>query len=162
MIKRNYLRICCGGVALLAITFSARAVTNITVKVTVVEPLSCIINNNRPIEVNFDEVMTTQVDGNNYRQLVNYSMSCSGQNKNAMKLQVQGDGASFNSGLLKTSATGLGIQLLNGDSKLPVNSWLNFTYPNIPKLYAVPVKQNGITLGVGEFTAGATMKVDYQ
>lgn len=162
MIKRNYLRICCGSVALLAITFSAKAVTNVTVKVTVVESLSCVINDNMPIEVNFGEVMTTRVDGSNYRQLVKYGMSCTGQNKNAMKLQVQGNSASFNSSLLRTSATGLGIQLLNGDSKLPVNSWLNFTYPNIPKLYAVPVQQDGVTLGVGEFTAGATMKVDYQ
>lgn len=147
---------------LVAMPLSVQAATTVTVKVTVVAPPPCVINGNRTIEVDFGEVMTTRVDGKNYRTAVNYSLSCSGQSKNAMKLQVQGTGAAFDSTVLKTNKTGLGIQLQQGGSKLAVNSWLNFTYPNTPELWAVPVKQSGVSLSGGEFTAGATLKVAYQ
>ncbi len=149
-------------VLLSAAPLLAHTATTVTVKVTVVAPPPCVINGNRTIEVDFNEVMIAQIDGKNYRMPVNYSLSCSGQSKNSMKLQVQGTGAAFDSTVLKTNKTGLGIQLQQGGSKLAVNSWLNFTYPNTPELWAVPVKPSGVTLSVGEFTAGATMKVDYQ
>ncbi len=138
------------------------AATTVTVKVTVVAPPPCTINDDRPIEVDFGDVMTTRVDGDNYRMPVNYTLSCDGASSNAMKLQVQGNGASFDGSVLQTNKVGLGIKLQQGDSKLAVNSWLNFTYPNAPALWAVPVKQSGATLTGGEFTAGATMKVAYQ
>lgn len=134
----------------------------VTIKVAVLAPPPCVINDDQPIEVEFGEVMTTRVDGTNYRQNVNYTLSCTGATANAMKLQVQGTGAGFDSKVLRTQKTGLGIALLQGGSRWSVNSWLNFTYPNRPVLAAVPVKQDGITLSGGEFTAGATMKVAYQ
>lgn len=134
----------------------------VTVTVTVLEPPSCIINDDRPIEVNFGEVLTTRVDGSHYRMPVVYSLSCKGAPSNAMKLQMQGSGAAFDSTVLRTSNAGLGIQLQQGSSKLAMNSWLNFTYPNVPSLWAVPVKQSGVTLSGGSFSAGATLKVAYQ
>ncbi|MGL1813972.1 UNVERIFIED_CONTAM: fimbrial protein [Serratia marcescens] len=147
---------------LTAFPIMALAVTTVTVKVTVVAPPSCVINDDKPIEVDFGEVMTTRVDGSNYRLPVTYTLDCKDAPSNAMKLQVQGAGADFDGTVLQTNKTGLGIELQQGDAKLPVNGWLNFTYPNKPELWAVPVKQNGATLTGGEFTAGATMKVDYQ
>ncbi|WP_256814432.1 MULTISPECIES: fimbrial protein [unclassified Serratia (in: enterobacteria)] len=134
----------------------------VTVKVTVVAPPPCVINDDRPIEVEFGDVMTTRVDGDNYKMPVNYTLSCTGGTSNAMKLQVKGNGAAFDATVLQTNKTGLGIELRQGDGKLAVNSWLNFTYPNKPELWAVPVKQAGTTLTGGEFSAGATMAVDYQ
>ncbi|AKG69580.1 TPA: fimbrial protein [Serratia fonticola] len=140
----------------------AAATATVTVKVTVVAPLPCMINDDRPIEVEFGDVMTTRVDGDNYKMPVNYTLSCTGPASNAMKLQVKGTGAAFDATVLQTKITGLGIELRHGDSKMAVNSWLNFTYPNKPELWAVPVKQAGATLAGGEFSAGATMAVDYQ
>ncbi|MGF6191422.1 fimbrial protein [Serratia sp. 2723] len=134
----------------------------VTVKVTVVAPPPCVINDDRPIDVEFGDVMTTRVDGDNYKMVVNYTLSCPGAPSNAMKLQVKGTGAAFDATVLQTNKTGLGIELRQGDSKLAVNGWLNFTYPNKPELWAVPVKQRGATLTGGEFSAGATMAVDYQ
>ncbi|WP_253893527.1 fimbrial protein [Serratia marcescens] len=152
----------CLGVLLAAAPLMLQAATTVTVKVTVMAPPPCVINGNRTIEVDFNEVVIAQIDGKNYRTPVRYSLSCSGQSKNAMKLQVQGTGAPFDTSVLKTNKTGLGIQLQQGDSKLALNSWLNFTYPNAPTLWVVPIKQSGAALSGGEFTAGATMKVDYQ
>ncbi|WP_420067297.1 fimbrial protein [Serratia ureilytica] len=136
--------------------------TTVTVKVTVVAPPPCVINDDRPVEVEFGDVMTTRVDGDNYKMPVNYTLSCPGASSNAMKLQVKGTGAAFDATVLQTNKTGLGIELRQGDSKLAVNGWLNFTYPNKPELWAVPVKQRGATLTGGEFSAGATMEVAYQ
>lgn len=147
---------------LAALPLMSRADSTITVKVTVLAPPPCTINNDRPIEVIFGDVMTTSVDGNNYRMPVNYTLLCTGGSHNAMKLQIQGNGAPFNNTLLQTDKTGLAIELQQEGSKLAVNNWVNFTYPNKPVLWAVPVKQSGVTLTGGEFSASATMKVDYQ
>lgn len=148
---------------LAGIPLMAGAITStVTIKVTVLTPPPCVINNDRQIEVEFGDVMTTRVDGNNYRIPVDYTLSCQGASSNAIKLQVQGTGANFDSNVLRTQKTGLGIALLQGGSRLPINHWLNFTYPNTPRLEAVLVKQDGITLSAGEFTAGAVMKVVYQ
>ncbi|HCR2983072.1 TPA: fimbrial protein [Serratia marcescens] len=134
----------------------------VTVKATVIMPLPCVINGDRPIEVEFNDVMTTRVDGKRYETPINYTFSCVGAPSNMMKLQVQGNGAAFDNTVLSTSKAGLGIELRQKDNKLPINRWLNFTYPNKPELWAVPVKQGSITLTGGEFSAAATLKVAYQ
>lgn len=152
----------CLAVLLMALPIIAQAITTVTVKVTVVALPSCIINDDRPIVVEFGDVLTTRVDGSNYRLPVNYTLDCKDAPSNAMKLQVQGTGAGFDGTVLQTNKSGLGIELQQGDAKLPVNSWLNFAYPRKPELWVVPVRQSGATLTGGEFTAGATMKVDYQ
>lgn len=133
----------------------------VTVTVTVMEP-SCVVNDNKPVEVEFGEVKTSQVDGVNYRVPVNYTLKCDEGAGDAMRLLVQGTSADFDNQALATSITGLGIRLQNGTANLPVNSWQNFTYPNTPALWAVPVKQSGVALPGGEFTASATLQVDYQ
>lgn len=133
----------------------------LTVKVTVTSPPPCIINNNQQIVVEFNEVMTTQVYVNNYRRPVNYTLSCTGLSSNALKLQIVGT-AGFNSQVLKTDKAGLGIALLQGENRVAVNGFLNFTYPNAPKLEAALVKQSGATLVGGRFNASATLKVIYQ
>ncbi|MCW6015348.1 fimbrial protein [Serratia marcescens] len=155
-------RMLAGVLAALPMLACAAPSATVTVKVTVVAPPPCVINDDRPVEVEFGDVMTTRVDGDNYKMPVNYTLSCTGGTSNAMKLQVKGNGAAFDATVLQTNKTGLGIELRQGDGKLAVNSWLNFTYPKKPELWAVPVKQAGTTLTGGEFSAGATMAVDYQ
>lgn len=140
------------------------AATTVSVKVTVLAPLPCVINGNKPIEVDFgDEVMTTRLDGSNYRTPVEYSVTCSGTpQKNGMRLRIAGTASGFNGQLLKTNFSALGIRFFNNDVGVALNSWQNFTYPATPKLEAVPVKQANATLPTGEFTASATLHVDYQ
>lgn len=148
----------CGGMA-----FTQAA--TVKVSVTVVKPLPCIINGGRPIEVNFgDEVMTTRIDGYRYRVPIDFSFTCANPYKSAMRMQIRGGTANFGQGLLGTNRDSLGIAILrqqNGEP-LSLNSWLNFTYPNLVKLDAVPVKRAGVNLDTGEFTASATLRVDYQ
>lgn len=159
---RQVRHVLAGMLAVLPMLAWAAPSATVTVTVTVVAPPPCVINDDRPIDVEFGDVMTTRVDGDNYKMPVNYTLSCTGGTSNAMKLQVKGSGAAFDATVLQTNQTGLGIELRQGAGKLAVNDWLNFTYPNKPELWAVPVKQTGVTLAGGEFSAGATMAVDYQ
>ncbi|CAI0697242.1 putative minor fimbrial subunit StfE [Serratia quinivorans] len=134
----------------------------VTVKVTIIAP-PCEINGNNLIEVNFgNDVMTTRVDGNYKKMPLPYSVECKDAPSTAMKMRIDGTGASFDSQALRTNQTDFGIAFLNGGTRLPINSWLKFTYPNLPSLEAVPVKRSGAKLAGGAFSAGATMKVEYQ
>jgi type 1 fimbria pilin len=153
------------GVLLSVLLMSTTSIANVPVNIrgTVIIPPPCTINNNQTIRVDFgDEVMTTRIDGVNYKQAITYSLNCDIQKSNNLKMSIQGTGASFNSALLRTDKNGLGIALYRGTQPLNANAWFNYTYPSKPELYAVLVKQSGATLTGGEFTAAATLLIDYQ
>ncbi|MGL5385888.1 MAG: fimbrial protein [Enterobacterales bacterium] len=125
-------------------------------------PPPCVINGTETISVDFtDQVMTTRVDGINYRQPVPYKLDCTGSSNNALKMKIQGMDAGFG-GALQTTSTNLGIILSTDSKKMPVNSWLNFNLPDTPTLFATLDKRPGTTLKAEPFTATATMVVDYQ
>ncbi|MEG2734527.1 MAG: fimbrial protein [Hafnia sp.] len=146
---------------LAALPMLVLAIPMITVKVTVVASPPCVINGNRPIEVEFGDVMTTQVDGYNYKMPIEYTLSCSGTLPYALTLQLKGTGSEFDATVLMTDKAGLGIKLLQGSEQVAVNSTLVFIYGHNPLLWAVPVKKGGATLTGGEFRAGAIMGVNY-
>ena len=136
----------------------------VKVSVTVMQPLPCTINGGRPIEVDFgDEVMTTRINGNFYRMPIDFSFTCNNPYKNAMRLQVQGGTANF-AGAARHQSGWFGYPHLAkarwGSTAAEFRH--NFSYPNPVKLDAVPVKRSGVNLETGEFTASATLRVDYQ
>lgn len=154
------LALACWGAGSPAMAKTATA--TVTVKVTVVAP-PCEINHNNLIEVDFgNDVMTTRVDGEYKKKPVIYSVQCKGAASGAVRMRIDGDGAAFDGGVLKTNKTDFGIELLNNGKRLPIKSWLNFSYPTLPKLEAVPVKRAAARLSGGAFSAGATMKVEYR
>jgi len=151
------------GLFLLPISYFAGAVTNVTVKVTVIAPLSCEINGNKPITVDFgNAVETGKVNGTNYLKEVNYDINCKNNTTNALKMKISGQTASFDSKAVNTNNANLGIALYNGNTRIEINEGFNFTWPNKPVLKAVPVKNTSATLKSGGFSGAATMTVDYQ
>lgn len=119
--------------------------------------------------VEFGDVLTTKVNGENYLQTVGYSLSCSGRLSDFLKLQIQGNAIVVNGeSVLQTDVPGLGIRLQTASDKTLIapgsNTWLPFQYTgsNGPEIQAIPVKNNGLTLTGGAFNAGATLVVDYQ
>lgn len=134
----------------------------VKVKVIVVAPPPCTINSNKVIEVAFGNVMTTRLDGVNYRVPVNYTVSCTGGSRPNIKIQILGSGADFDGTVLRTNRGGLGIELQAGKNKFPINTWLSFSYPQKPELWAVPVQQPGVSMYDGQFSAAATMTLGYQ
>lgn len=134
----------------------------VTVTVTIIAP-TCEVNGNNLIEVNFgNDVLTSRIDGSYKKTPVPYSVKCKDAPSAAMKLRIDGIGAAFDGKVLRTNQTDFGIAFLNGGTALPIDSWLKFTYPNLPSLEAVPVKRSGAKLVGGAFSAGATLKVEYQ
>ncbi|HIE3988125.1 fimbrial protein [Serratia nevei] len=136
---------------------------NIFFKVTVLSSPSCIINGNYPIVINFGkEVMTTRVDGKNYREAVNYSLTCERPSSLSMRMLIQGAVADFDSSALRTSMPSLGVIFFAGGNKWPINTMSGFNYYTPPRIEAVLVKEKDKELHAGEFTAAATLEVFYQ
>lgn len=150
---------------LLVMVFSTDSNANTTINIsgTVIAPLSCVINDNQMIEVDFgNDLVTSLVDGSRYVKTLAYTLTCKNNSSNAIKMKFQGAATAFNRSALQTEQADLGIELRANGQPMPINSWLNFTYPNKPVLQAVPVKRAGGVLQAGDFSAGATLMVAYQ
>ncbi|CAI1710303.1 fimbrial protein [Serratia proteamaculans] len=134
----------------------------ITVK-GVIQTMSCVINGGKEIDVDFGSTLkTTLIDGSQYKTKVVYTVRCSGNSSNALKMQIKGSAAGFDATALATDKTNLGLALLKDGKKQTINSWFNFSYPTLPGLEMVPVKKAGVTLSTGDFNATATLMVDVQ
>ncbi len=136
--------------------------TMLSIQGTILLPPPCVINGEKPISITFNEVLTTRVDGKNYRQQVPYTLQCNAASSNALRMMITGGDAGFGNGALRTDIDDLGINLEADSSAFPVNTWLIFYLPEQPKLFAVPIKRPGSTLSARPFNAAATMVVDYQ
>ncbi|CAI8847447.1 fimbrial protein [Pseudomonas sp. IT-P176] len=162
----RYVRraLCVALVALVAAVQSVMASSSSTIDVTVILTAPpCTVNNNGIVIVDFgSDVQTTLVDGSYKVMQVPYSLQCPAGGGKAMGIRIEGTGAAFDRNVLGTNISNFGIAILNGGTRLPINSSKEFTYPNWPKLYAVPVKRNGATLSGGVFSAIATIRVEYQ
>ncbi|OWF82273.1 hypothetical protein B4907_13865 [Yersinia kristensenii] len=139
---------------------------NMLFKGTLIEPPNCIINNGQILDVNFgDEVMTSRVDGKNYLKRVTHSLKCTDPALNNMKVQIIGEGASFDDTSLRTNNEDLAIKIFFNQKHVSVNEWVKFTYDNglgVYRLDVVPVKNPVATLKGGSFLASGILMVDYQ
>lgn len=140
--------------------------SSIRISLTIIK-MPCDIKGSGPggiIDVSFgDDVMTTRIDGVYKSRPISYTFNCKGKvESNQMQMQIIGDGASFDSEVLKTEQADLGILLMSNGSKMPINKWLGFNYTNLPVLTAAPVKAAGAVLNGGAFSSTATMKIEYQ
>lgn len=132
---------------------------------TLITPPPCTINDDNRIDVNFGErVGINKVDGVNYRQLMNYQITCEGAGSGswALTLSLSGTNARFDNEALSTNKTDLGIRVYQNDQPFTPNSTLKIDLANPPRLEAVPVKDPGATLTEGTFEALATLRADYE
>ena len=156
------LAIACGA-ALLPLCEGVMAEVAVSIRGVILAPPPCVINAGSTLNVPFgDDLMTTRIDGVNYRRGVRYTLTCGPQPSNNMKITLQGTGAGFGSAYLGTSKSDLGIKLLLNGAAWPLNNAVNFTYPTLPVIEAVPVKNPGSTLTGGAFSASATLVVALQ
>ncbi|MEX2942710.1 fimbrial protein [Serratia fonticola] len=132
---------------------------------TLITPPPCTINDDNRIEVNFGErVGINKVDGVNYRQMMNYQITCqqAASGSWALTLSLNGSAAGFDSEALLTDKANLGIRVYQNDQPFTPNSTLKIDLTNPPRLEAVPVKKAGSPLIEGAFEAWATLRADYQ
>ena len=152
-----------GSGLLWALSLGAQAETNLTIRAVIIAPPPCVINSGSTLDVPFgNDLLTSRVDGVNYRRGVPYTVTCSAPFSNALTLELRGTGAAFDSRVLVTRKPDLGVKLFINGAEWPLNTVVNFTYPNVPVVQAVPVKRPGSTLTGGAFDAAATLVVDYQ
>lgn len=153
----------------LAMVFTVPAIADqntavITVKVTV-NAAPCEINNNQIIDVDFgNNVITTDVAKGTVEKTVNYTLDCtSADQTKTLAMRISGSGADFDDKVLKTSIPELGVKLKADGAEYPLNTDLALASSSSkPALTALLVQQPGARLPTGDFTAGATMTVDYQ
>lgn len=148
------------GCLLLILCEGARADVSVSIRGVVMAPVPCVVNGGSTLDISFgNEVVTNRVDGLNYRVTVPYTVTCGPQPTNSMTLTLRGSGAGFDSAVLRTSKNDLGVKLLVSGAAWPLNRALNFTYPTLPRMEAVLVKNPGRTLTGGAFSATATLVV---
>lgn len=138
---------------------------DITFHGTLIIPSPCTINDGNQVDVDFgDRMGISKVDGVNYRQRLNYQITCDPAlgSSPALTLSLTGGAAGFDNEALQTDKTGLGIRFYQNDTPLPPNSTLKINLSNPPILEAVPIKQAGATLTEGAFEAWATLRADYE
>ncbi|WP_061322024.1 fimbrial protein [Serratia rubidaea] len=125
----------------------------------------CEVNNGMTVTVDFEEVVTTMVDGKNYQKPIRTDINCGQAGNNVLTMSIEGaevSGAGY--GVLQTNKTGLGVKIFVTETGLPVplNVWIKMLTPTLPKMSAVPIKVSGNALTTGDFSAGATLKIAYQ
>lgn len=148
------------GCLLLAFCQGAWGDVSVTIKGVVLMPPPCVVNAGGTLNVPFGTgLLTTKINGVNYSKSVPYTVTCGPQPTNFMTLRLTGTGAGFDSSALGTSKSNLGIRLLVGGVAWPLNTTVNFTYPNLPDVKVVLVKKTGSTLTGGTFSAAATLVV---
>ncbi|WP_273830609.1 fimbrial protein [Serratia bockelmannii] len=130
-----------------------------------IEPPPCTLSNDNLIEVDFGErVGIKRVDGVNYRQPLNYQISCEdgGGHNWALTLSLTGAAAAFDAAALQTNKDNLGIRVYLNDKSFMPGSAVNIELASPPRLEAVPIKNVGAVLTEGVFEAWATLRADYQ
>lgn len=152
------------GSLVLLTSFASTAADNMSFHGTLVAP-PCTISKGQTIEVAFgDDLGVSKIDGNNYKQPVNYTVDCdTGYSANNLSIIVDSTHpASFDNSAVSTNKTGLGIRILvdgvAGVFAKPV-ALNDPTSP--PKIEAVPVQDPAVTLTAGAFDATMTLRVDY-
>lgn len=152
-----------GGALLWAFSQVVQAETALNIRAVIVAPPPCVINSGTTLDVPFgNDLLTSRVDGVNYRRDVPYTVRCDSPISNAMTLELRGTGASFDRNVLVTRKADLGVKLFVNGADWPLNTPVNFTHPNFPAVQAVPVKRTGSRLTGGAFDAAATLVVDYR
>ncbi|MCU1729157.1 fimbrial protein [Pseudomonas sp. 7P_10.2_Bac1] len=149
--------------ALCSLGISTSASANLAFSGTLVEPPVCTINNGNTITIDFKDVGINKVDGVNYREAVNYTISCAGSTLPwEMVLTVRGTATTFDPAAVQSNVADLGIHMLQDGRAFNLNTPMVINPQAPPVLEAVPVKLLGSSLRAGAFNAAATLLAEYQ
>lgn len=144
----------------LFLSFSACATTkniDMTLHGVLVAPPVCTIPGDTTIYVDLgDKILNSKIDGVNYLTDFSIPLSCTGS-PTGVEMSINGTGASFDRKELSTPKAGLGIRFHRKGVPQPINSWFAVDDSQSMALQAVPVKQAGVVVLGGSFSATATV-----
>jgi type 1 fimbria pilin len=141
---------------------------DITFHGTLVSPPACSISDGKTIEVQFQDLIIDQINGDYSRKEVTYGLSCESDERDPnweMTLTWTGTQTSYNDAAIETDVPGFGIEMQHDGQRFPLNTPLAINASDLtqtPKLEAVPVKASDAVLSDTNFSAYATLRVDYQ
>jgi len=139
--------------------------TSVIFSGVLLESPPCVINDGSSVVVDFgDELMTTHIDGDQYRKKIEFTLDCSSAISSKQRIRISGNTSvtGFNGEVLATPKAGLGIAIYHDNVRYSPGEWINFNAPTIPTFYAVPQKQDDVKLTGGEFHVTASLVIDYQ
>ncbi len=143
---------------------ASKADDNMSFHGTLIAP-PCTISSGKTIEVAFgNDLGVNKIDGNSYKQPVNYSIDCeAGYNANSLAIVLDTTRpAIFDSSAVSTDKAGLGIRLLVDGVAVTFATRVAVSNPaSPPTIEAVPVRDPATTLTAGAFDATVTLRVDY-
>jgi len=146
----------------ISLAVAGTAQSTIQISMTVLNPPPCTINDGRTIEVDFGEIVTSDLQNNAISRPINLNLSCS-MSKNQMRLQIQGTPDKDYPGYLLASYSPIAIKFTSNGQVLPINSWLNFSWPDAPELRVATFRKPTWLIKDGDsFSASATLRVEYQ
>ncbi|MBQ0666861.1 fimbrial protein, partial [Providencia rettgeri] len=113
------------------------------------------------------DMVIRNITGMNYMQEIKYKLTCDAPNNTGLSLSIKGTAASFNTNLLTTSNTNLGISFYSGSTNLStirVNlDPIKFPNSRRDPIYANPViNAKAANITAGSFTATATLLAEYE
>jgi type 1 fimbria pilin len=145
-------------------SFSAPLEVKVGVKFTVFAH-PCIINNDKPITVDFGDVNIIDiVNSTLLPKTMEYIIDCSNAIDEPLKMTFSGVVADFNptDKALQTSKDGLAIKLMKDGDVVNVNESFHFTADKKPTITASLIKDKSKILTGGSFSASATLTAEYQ
>lgn len=165
MLQKMRLLTVVGGLLLPGPAFTTMDPTTIAISAsgTVVANGRCLFSSDKSVAVNFGDVFVSEIASGIYRQPINYSLSCSGDDGGkSIQIQLAGTGANFDSTVLSTDAIGLGIKLLRNNTQMELGRWYDVDPALPPKIESLLVVEKDATFANGQdFSATATLKVAF-
>lgn len=147
---------------LLCLFSSPTLASNIHVNVEVLGP-SCTVNNGEIIEVDFgDEILSTKLNGANYKQSFTLSIQCNSATANTVYLAFQGEQWEPGINALKTSKENLHIEFYRGWNLILLNEKVAVPKDELYFFQATPRKFGSVKVQPGPFSASATTVVYYE
>lgn len=165
MLQKGKLLAVVGSLLLPGPAFTTMDPTTIAISVsgTVVANGHCSFGSDKSVAVNFGDVFVSEIAAGIYRQPVDYSLFCNGDDGGkSIQIQLTGTGAIFDSTVLSTDAIGLGIKMLRNNDQMELGRWYDVDPALPPKIESLLVMEKNATFANGQdFSATATMKVAF-
>lgn len=124
--------------------------------------MSCMINNNEPVNIAFGNVGINKIDGAKYTQPVPVELICDDSYSGIVLLSIKGVVSDFDNSAIQTDVSDLGIRIMNDGKPIPLDEAIACSVSSLPKLTAVPVAKPGGALNEGVFHGVATLVAEIE
>lgn len=123
----------------------------------IIAPPLCQIDNDKPMDANFADIIIQQIDGEHFTHTVPVNFTCTDTFKGDLNFTLKASSALFDANAVATSQPNLGIRITRNGSVIKPGVMYAIDWRTAFELKALPIKQISSTLITGVFTAIATM-----